>query len=90
MIKSLTTEDTIEIISHEYADVSDIKKLGCCGKNRAYQYMKEIKKHIEEKGLNITHPRGKIKMDYVMEFFGIDVNKLYKKTIIGGKLYGTK
>ena len=83
--RSLTAKEILEIASHDYADVEDIKRLGCCGVNKAYQYMAEIRAMIKESGKRIVSPRGKVKMDYVLEYFEINEQRLQRKLFLRGE-----
>ena len=45
--QSLTSEEILKITAHDFANVEDIQKLGCCGKNRAYEYIAEIRRMMK-------------------------------------------
>jgi len=84
--KSLTAKEILEIASHDFADINDIQRLGCCGINKAYQYMTEIRTMIKESGKRIISPRGKVKMDYVLEYFDISEQRLKRRLIVRGDI----
>ena len=83
--KSLTNKEILDIASHDFADINDIQKLGCCGINKAYQYMAEIRASIKESGKRIINPRGKVKMNFVLDYFDINEQGLYRKLLLRGE-----
>lgn len=87
-IQSLTSEEILKITAHDFANVEDIQKLGCCGKNRAYEYIAEIRRMMKESGKRIISPRGKIKMDYVIQYFDIDEQRHLRRLMVGGVVNG--
>lgn len=71
-IKSLTATETLEIISKQYADTKDIKKLACCGDITA----RKIKQQIQNELSDWLLPPGKIPMDILVQKLNININYL--------------
>ena len=82
--KSLTISEILEIASHDFADVEDIKKLGCCGRDRAYRYLADIRAEMKASGKRIINPKGKVKMDFVLDYFDINEQKLQRRLLMRG------
>ena len=75
VVKSLTAKETLELISKQYATISDIQSIAGVGKDQARTIKKEIeKKMINDYGLNISN--GKIPMDKLVEHLNINVSYL--------------
>ena len=47
--------------------------------------MAEIRAMIKESGKRIVSPRGKVKMDYVLEYFEINEQRLQRKLFLRGE-----
>lgn len=72
----ISVSDLLKIIDKQWADPSDIAKVGCVGINRARIIKKEIKKIVEDD--NYKLPSGLVPMKYVIDYFKIDINYLKK------------
>lgn len=84
MTKILTAEETLKILSYQFATTEDIKKLGCCGTNKAQRIKTEIRNKMTDEGYAI--PRNLVDMKLVEEYFKIDRKRLLSLT--GGVLSG--
>lgn len=72
----LSISDLLKIIDKQWANSSDIAKVGCVGINRAGAIKKEISKIVESE--NYKLPFGLVPMKYVIDYFKIDINYLKK------------
>ncbi len=77
-LKSISAEETLELIKKTWADKKDIQLLACCGKNRADDIRKKIEDEVEIQGYRL--PTGKVPMDKLVEYLKINVNYLKKIT----------
>ncbi len=78
MIKSLKSSEILEILSHQYVSTEDIKKIACCGLNRAQTIKRNIVKQLESE--NYLLPYGLVPTDKVVEYLKINVNYLKKSS----------
>lgn len=71
--KKLTSKEIVELASHQYANVNDIKLFGECGKDKAYEHMEKIREIIRKKyGGEVAFPKGGVHMQETMAYFSID------------------
>lgn len=75
LVDSLTAEETLEIISKQWATVNDIRLLASVGNNKALQIKNEIQQNIKQAGFI---PTTKIPMDMLVNYLGINVDYLKK------------
>ena len=68
--------DTLKLLDKQWANTSDIAKIGCVGINRAGAIKKEISRIVESE--NYKLPFGLVPMKYVIDYFKIDINYLKK------------
>ncbi len=68
-------EETLEIISKQWATVKDIRLLASVGNNKALQIKNEIQQNIKKAGFMTT---TKIPMDMLVNYLGINVEYLKK------------
>lgn len=73
----LTAEETLELISQQWATAYDIMKIGNCGKNKAQRVKKQIKDSIKTE-LGKELPYGVVPMEKVVDYYQININYLKK------------
>ena len=74
--KKLSANELLEIINAQWATTKDIKLIGSIGTNRANEIRQEIELKIKNNGKRL--PRGLVPMEYVIEYFDININYLKK------------
>ena len=74
MARNLNAEELIPIFSKVWASTEDIKKVGCIGKNKALKIKNEIRNQMIDD--NMVFPRYLVSMDYVLNYFKIDREKI--------------
>lgn len=74
-IPSLTAKETLEILDKQWADINDIRKLACCGRDKAREVKKEINTTLAKEGYTIIN---KVPMEKVVEYLKININYLKK------------
>ncbi len=72
----ISISDTLKLLDKQWANTSDIAKIGCVGINRAGAIKKEISRIVESE--NYKLPFGLVPMKYVIDYFKIDINYLKK------------
>ena len=66
----LTSREIVELASHQYAYINDIKLFGECGKDIAYKHMEKIREIIRKKyGGDVAFPKGGVHMEETMAYF---------------------
>lgn len=84
MARNLKAEELIPIFSQIWASTEDIKKIGCVGKNKALKIKNEIRNQMIDD--NMIFPRYLVSMEYVLNYFKIDENKI--RSMVGGAVNG--
>lgn len=72
----MNAKETLEVISKQWCNVDDFRKLSQLGINNSLQLRNKIKKELEEKGYLL--PKGLLPMNQVVNYFKIDVEYLIK------------
>lgn len=72
----MNAKDTLEIISKQWCTLEDLMKLVGCGRNKALEVKKDIKKKLLKDGYYI--PANKLPMQAVVDLLKIDINRLEK------------
>ena len=84
MAKSLTANETLQIIQKLWATTEDIMKLGCCGTNKAQRIKSEIRNKMVDEGYAV--PRNMVDMKLVIDYFRIDEKRI--RRFAGGVFNG--
>ncbi len=84
MARNLKAEELIPIFSQIWASTEDIKKIGCVGKNKALKIKNDIRNQMIDD--NMIFPRYLVSMEYVLNYFKIDENKI--RSMVGGAVNG--
>lgn len=67
--------ELFRILSKQWANVNDIKKIASCGRDNATYIRNQIVADIKEKGLNLPLCREKlVPMTYVIKYFNLDID----------------
>ncbi|MBQ6546500.1 MAG: hypothetical protein IJL74_00685 [Bacilli bacterium] len=74
-MEKLTANETLDLLNKQWADTNDIKKLACCGTNRAGLIKQEIKQQLGDK---YFLPKGLVPMDKLFDYLNININYLRK------------
>ena len=74
-MEKLTANETLDLLNKQWADTNDVKKLACCGSNRAGVIKKEIR---EQLGETYFLPKGLVPMDKLFDYLKININYLKK------------
>ena len=72
----MNAEETLKIISKQWCNIDDFKKLSQLGINNSFQLREKIKLKLEEKGYLI--PKGLLPMNEVVKYLNIDIDYLVK------------
>ncbi len=72
----LSANELLEKLNRQWATTKDIKEVGNIGLNKANEIRKDIQLMIERKGKRC--PPYLVPMEYVVEYFGININYLKK------------
>ena len=75
-MEKLTARETLKLLDNQWADTNDIKKLACCGTNKAGVIKNEIKEQLKKEGYEL--PSGLIPMDRLFDYLKININYLRK------------
>lgn len=75
MKNKLDAEQILKVVSSPWASASDIMKLGCVGRNKAYAIRSEIAISLYGDDSKIRN-RGLVPMVEVLKYFDIDINFL--------------
>lgn len=74
----MTNVEMSKVLSKPWANVNDIKKIAKCGRNVAINVRSEIEQIIHRNGKKVPNTKEKIvPMSYVIDYFGLDVEKIY-------------
>lgn len=68
----MKASEVLNLISHQWASVNDIKSLANCGRDKA----KKIKSTLEQELKGYLLPKGKIPMSKLVEYLKIDIKYL--------------
>lgn len=72
----MNAKETLEVISKQWCNVDDFRKLAQLGINNSLQLRNKIKKELEGKGYLL--PKGLLPMNEVVNYLKIDVEYLIK------------
>lgn len=72
----LSADEMLVLISKQWANVSDIMKIGNVGKNKAQEIKRTIKNYYDANAVCL--PYGLIPMEKVVEYFQINISYLKK------------
>ena len=72
----MTAKETLTLISKQWCDLSDLRKLTGLGKNNAIKLKKEIKISLENKGYQL--PSKLLPMNEVVSYLKINIAYLQK------------
>lgn len=70
----ISISDTLKLLDKQWANTSDIAKIGCVGINRAGIIKKTIAQSIETEDCKL--PYGLVPMKYVIDYFKLDIKYL--------------
>jgi hypothetical protein len=79
---NVTVAELKEMLQYYFAGTKEIRKIGCIGENRALEIKRLIKEKIFKEGKKYIMPQNMVPMCEVFEYFGIDIDYLYKVTEI--------
>lgn len=75
----MSSLEIISILSKQWADVNDIKKIGLCGRDKASNIRDIIRDNIIKKGMKLPETKTKlVPMKYVVDYFSIDLDYVSK------------
>ena len=70
--------EMIRVLSKQWANVNDIKKIASCGRDNASKVRDIIIDDIKKSGKNLPISKEKIvPMEYVIKYFSINVEHIY-------------
>ncbi len=73
----MTNLELLSIISKQWADVNDIKKIASCGRDSASQIRDIIVSDITKNGKKLPCSKSKlVPMTSVINYFNIDINHI--------------
>ena len=75
----MNAKETLELISKQWCNLSDLMKLLGCGRNKALEVKKEIRNKLIKNGYYI--PNNNLPMQAVVDILKIDIDRLER--IIG-------
>lgn len=77
-MNSLTADELLEMLCHQWANTKDIMKIGSVGEVRARRVKNIITKALEDDGYVL--PRYLVPMEEVAKYFNINIDYLKKVT----------
>ena len=77
----MNAKETLELISKQWCNLSDLMKLLGCGRNKALEVKKEIRNKLIKNGYYI--PNNNLPMQAVVDILKIDIDRLER---IGSKI----
>ena len=78
----MTSTELFVILSKQWADVKDIKKIASCGRDKATLIRNNIEADIKKKCLNLPIAKSKIvPMEAVINYLNIDVEHVYSMAL---------
>ena len=75
-MQRISANETLNLISAQWAGTTEIMKLGCVGKNKALEIKREIKEQADANGYFL--PNNLVPMEYVIDYFKINITHLKK------------
>jgi len=72
----MNAKETLELISKQWCDINDLRKLTGLGKNNTLKLKNEIKLELNNKGYQL--PNKLLPMNEVVNYLKINVNYLQK------------
>ena len=72
----MSVEETMEIITKQWCNLTDLMKLLGCGRNKALDIKKQIKNKLVNEGYYI--PGNDLPMQAVVDVLKIDIDRLEK------------
>ena len=72
----MNAKETLELISKQWCNLSDLMKLLGCGRNKALEVKKEIRNKLIKDGYYI--PNNNLPMQAVVDILKIDIDRLEK------------
>ena len=72
----MTAKETLELISKQWCNLTDLMKLLSCGRNKALDVKKQIKDKLISEGYFI--PGNDLPMQAVVDVLKIDIDRLEK------------
>ena len=75
-MNSISANEMLNMLGHQWADTKDIMKIGSVGKNKAISIKKLIAKKLEESEKEYALPNNKVPMEEVMKYFNINIDYL--------------
>ena len=71
--------EMMNLLSKQWADVNDIKKIALCGRDKASIIRDNIRDKIIKKGMRLPETKTKlVPMKYVIDYFSIDLDYVSK------------
>lgn len=70
----MNAKETLELISKQWCNLSDLMKLLGCGRNKALEVKKEIRNKLIKNGYYI--PNNNLPMQAVVDILKIDIDRL--------------
>ncbi len=75
----MTYMELFKLLSKQWANVNDIKKIGLCGRDKASLVRDTIISKIKNEGFNLPLSKEKIvPMTYVVEYYNLDIDYIAK------------
>ena len=74
----MSSLEFISIISKQWANVDDIRKIASCGRDKAISIRNNIADKIIAKGMKLPIAKQKIvPMEFVVDYLNINVDRIY-------------
>lgn len=73
----MSAGELLELLNHQWANANDIRLIANCGINQAQKHKKAIVDLVKDK-TGKECPHGLVPMEYVVLYFGININFLKK------------
>lgn len=71
--------EMISILSKQWADIQDIKKIARCGRDKASNIRDNIRNNIIQNGMHLPDTKTKfVPMKYVIDYFSLDIDYISK------------
>ena len=77
MKNRVSADELLDIFNNQWATTKDIMKIGAVGKNKALKIKTEISAAINNQQ-GLTLPRNLVPMEYVIDYFRINITYLKK------------
>jgi len=72
-----TAQEILNVLDGMWVNQKGIKLIACCGDNKAWDYMKNIKNIVKNK-YGKECPKGMVPTEEVISYFNINLNYLRK------------